>query len=58
MGTSFGVMEPENLGKPHGILKLVGRSAAKMFKFSRWRDFNALRCLRVLLQCDGGSAEE
>ena len=41
------------------ILKLVGRSAPKMLKFSRWRDFNASWPSRVLL-CDSwsGSAEE
>ena len=35
--------------KFHEILKLVGRSAAKMVKFLRWRDFNAVWRSRVLL---------
>ena len=34
------------------ILKLVARSAPKITKFSRWRDFNALRRSRALLLHD------
>ena len=55
-------MEPENFEnrKFHEILKLVGRPAPKIIKFSRWRDFNALRRPRALLLYDSqsGSAEE
>ena len=38
-------MELENFENRnfHEILKLVGRSAPKMHKLFRWRDFNALR---------------